>query len=73
MKKKDYYDGYLQEYKSRAKCQSNDKAVLQYDFLGNFISEFISVAEAARNLKKKDDSMIGKAAIGKEKQAYKFI
>ena len=39
VRKNDYFEGYLQKYKSRCKCKSNDITVLQYDFLGNFIQE----------------------------------
>jgi group I intron endonuclease len=70
VKKEDYYEGYLQKYKSRAKCKSNDKAVLQYDFLGNFIAEYISCAEAGRALGKKN---ISSAASGKDPQAHSYI
>ena len=73
VKKEDCCDDYIQKYKSRAKCKSNDKEVLQYDFLGNFIASHISAAEASRTLNKKDSTMIGKAAAGKEIQAYQYI
>jgi group I intron endonuclease len=70
VKKDDYYEGYLQKYKSRAKCKSNDKTVLQYDFLGNFIAEYISCAEAGRAIGKKN---ISSAASGKDPQAHSYI
>ena len=70
VKKDDYYDGYLQEHKSRAKCKSNDKAVLQYTFLGKLISEYMSCAEAGRAIGKKN---ISSAASGKDPQAHGFI
>ena len=70
VKKEDYFEGYLQKYKSRAKCKSNDKAVLQYDFLGNFISEYISCAEAGRAIGKRN---ISSAASGNDPQAHGFI
>lgn len=72
-KKEHYFDGYLQKFKSRAKCKSNDKEVLQYDNRGNFVKSYISCSEAARQLNKRNPSMIQKAAKGTEKQAYKFI
>ena len=51
VRKSDYYDGYLQKYKSKAGIKSNDKTVLQYDFNGNLLNTFISCAEAARVMK----------------------
>lgn len=70
VKKSEYYEGYLQEHKSRAKCKSNDKSVLQYDFLGNFINKYISCAEACRNIGKTN---ISSAAAGTDPQAHGFI
>lgn len=70
VKKADYYEGYLQEHKSRAKCKSNDKAVLQYDFSGNYIAEYISANEAGRALGKRS---VVEAANGKSPQAYGYI
>lgn len=70
VKKEDYFEGYLQKYKSRAKCKSNDCAVLQYDFSGNFIQEHISSAEAGRFFGGKT---VSKAANGKDKQAFGYI
>lgn len=72
VKKDDYYDGYLQKHKSRAKCKSSDKIVLQYTTKGEFISEYISASEAARQLNC-DKSTISGAARGKFKWAKKFI
>ncbi len=68
----EYFEGYLQKYKSRAKCKSNDKAVLQYDFLGNFIEEYISGGIAAKKYKC-DGSTITGAAKGKFPQGKGFI
>lgn len=70
VKKSDYYEGYLQKYKSRAKCKSNDKAVFQYDFLGNFIAEYNSCAEAGTALGRKT---VSSAAAGRDPQAYGYI
>lgn len=70
VKKEDYFDGYLQKYKSRAKCKSNDKTVMQFDFLGNFIAEYISCAEAGKHLKKGSPST---AANGRDPQLHGFI
>ena len=72
VKKNDYFEGYLQKYKSRCKCKSNDIAVLQYDFLGNFIQEWISASEAAR-FYKADPSLISGAANGKFNQGKEFM
>lgn len=73
VKKEDYYDGYLQKYKSRAKCKSNDKCVIQYDFLGNFVNKYISCSEAARQLELKSPSSINKAATGSLPHAHTYI
>lgn len=70
VKKENYFEGYLTKYKSRAKCQSNDKAVLQYDFLGNFIAEHISSSAAGRALGK---LTVGTAANGRDPQMYGYI
>jgi hypothetical protein len=70
VKKDLYYEGYLQKYKSRAKCNSNDKSVLQYDFLGNFISKYISCAEAGKALGK---ITVSSAASGRDAQLYGYI
>lgn len=51
VRKDDYYEGYIQKYKSRVKCKSNDKEVLQYTFLGDYVASYISCAEAKRILK----------------------
>lgn len=72
VRKENYFDGYLQKYKSRAKCKSNDKSVLQYDFLGNFIEEYISGAVAAKKYKC-DGSTITGAAKGKFPQGKGYI
>lgn len=70
VKEKDYYEGYLQKYKSRAKCTSNDKAVLQYDFSGNFINEYISCSQAGKALGRKT---VSTAANGRDAQLYGYI
>lgn len=70
VKKTEYYDGYLQEHKSRAKCKSNDKTVLQYDFLGNFIAKYISCSAAGKALGKKT---VSTAASGRDPQLYGYI
>lgn len=70
VKKEDYYEGYLQKYKSRAKCKSNDKEVLQYDFLGNYINSYISCEEAGRALNRKT---VCTAANGRDPQIYGYI
>lgn len=70
VKKSDYYEGYLQKYKSRAKCKSNDKTVFQYDFLGNFIAEYSSCTEAGTALGRKT---VSSAAAGRDPQAYGYI
>lgn len=70
VKKEDYYEGYLQKYKKRANCKSNDKIVLQYDFLGNFIKSYISCAEAGRALGRKS---VSTAASGRDPQLYGYI
>lgn len=70
VKKEDYFNGYLQKYKSRAKCKSNDKAVLQYDFLGNFVARYISCVEAGKALGKKT---VNTAANGRDPQLYGYI
>lgn len=72
VRKSDYYEGYLEKYKSRAKCKSNDKEVLQYDFSGKFVASYISAAEAGRQLNC-NSSLIVKAASGKERQGKGFI
>ena len=43
---------------------------MQYDFLGNFIAEYISCAEAGRVIGKKN---ISSAASGKDPQAHSYI
>ena len=73
VKKEDYFEGYLQKYKSRVKCKSNDKVVLQFDLEGNLLNSYISASEASRCLNKKNPSMINKAAAGTERWAYKYI
>lgn len=73
IKKKDYFEGYIEKYKSRVKCKSNDKTILQFDLEGNLLNSYISAAEAARCLNKKSSSMIGKAAAGSERWAYRYI
>ena len=75
VKESDYFDGYLQKYKSRAKCKSNDKEILQFDFDGDFIGKYISASAAAKqfNLKDLQGSIISKAATGKEIQGKGFI
>lgn len=72
---KDYYDGYLEKYKSRAKCKSNDKTVLQYSLSGDFINEYISVAEASRTIFNdiKCKSNIRLAASNKTTSAFGYI
>lgn len=70
VKKSEYYEGYLQKYHSRAKCKSNDRSVLQYDFGGNFIKEYISASEAGKALGGKT---VAGAANGKEKQFHGYI
>ena len=70
VKKSEYFEGYLEKYHSRAKCKSNDRAVLQYDFAGNFIKEYISAAEAGKAFGGKT---VAGAANGKEKQFHGFI
>jgi hypothetical protein len=72
VKKSDYYDGYLQKYKSRAKCKSNDKTIMQFSLEGKFIKEFISAAEAARELSC-DASTISGAAKGRFPHGKYFI
>lgn len=68
-----YFDGYIEKYKSRASCKSNDKAVLQYDFNGNFIKKYCSAAEAGREINGKDCGAVAKAASGGSKSAYNYI
>lgn len=70
VKKAEYFEGYLEKYHSRAKCKSNDRAVLQYDFAGNFIKEYISAAEAGKALGGKT---VAGAANGKEKQFHGYL
>lgn len=70
VKKEDYFEGYLSKYKSRAKCKSNDKTVLQYDFLGNFIAEYISCAAAGKALGK---LTVSSAANGRDSHLYGYI
>lgn len=70
VKKEEYYEGYLQKYHHRAKCKSNDRSVLQYDFAGNFIKEYISASEAGKALGGKT---VAGAANGKEKQSHGFL
>lgn len=72
VKKENYFEGYLQKYKSRAKCKSSDKEVLQFDFLGNKIAEYISGAEAARVLNINRNTITA-AASGRDPQAHGFI
>lgn len=72
VRKSDYYDGYLEKFKSRVKCKSNDKEVLQFDFSGKFIASYISAAEASRKMNC-NSSLINKAASGKERQGKGFI
>lgn len=71
VKKSDYFEGYLQKYKSRVKCRSNDKEVMQYDFLGNYINKYISAAEARRAMGNK--GYISGAAHGTAPQACGYI
>lgn len=48
------------------------KAVEQYSLTGDFIKEYVSIADAARAMKK-SDSMICNCCRGKIKSAYGFI
>lgn len=70
VKTSDYYEGYLLDFKSRCKCKSNDKYVLQYDFLGNFIAEYISCSEAGKALRK---GSVSTAANGRDPQLHGYI
>lgn len=75
VKKEDYYDGYLQKYKSRAKCKSNDKEILQYTLNGEFVASYISASDAAESIigDRKNNSNISKTASGKLRAAYGYI
>ena len=46
VRKRDYYEGYLQEHKSNCKHSACEKPVLQFDFLGNLISRYNNCVEA---------------------------
>lgn len=70
VRKSEYYNGYLQKYKSRAKCKSNDKSVLQFDLFGNLIKKYISCSEAGRQLNK---GSVSTAARGRDAILHGFI
>ena len=70
VKTSDYYEGYLSDMKSKCKCKSNDKCVLQYDFLGNFVAEYISCSVAGKALGK---GSVSTAANGRDPQLHGFI
>lgn len=72
VKKSEYFDGYFQKYNPNPNKISNDKTVLQYSCTGEFIKEYQSAAEAARNLHC-DGSTISGAAKGKFTHGKHFI
>ena len=71
VRKKDYYEGYLQKYKSHAKYGKKSKAVLQFSLDGIFISEYPSckLAKEALGL----TTSISKAAAGTQNQSAGYI
>ena len=72
VKKQDYYEGYLQKYKSAEQLKDKKtKEVLQYDFLGKYINSYSSCNEASRSLNKR--SSVSKAAAGVDPQAFNYI
>lgn len=62
--KENYTLEYLQQHYNNVKRASNDKEIMQFDLEGNFITSYISVAEAGRKLNC-DPSGIGYSALGK--------
>lgn len=70
VKKSDYTLTYIEDRKHLFKL--NNKEVLQYDFLGNFIKKFNSAKEASVELNCSSSS-INKAASGKAAQAKTYI
>lgn len=58
-------------YGTTGEKSHRSKRVYQYDLDGNFIDSFGSCREAARYLKK-DNTCIGKCALGKYKTAYNY-
>lgn len=80
IRERDYIDGCLEKYKSRAdqlKLLKSPKAVsckqiLQFDFDGNLINKYPSAKYAAK-IVNRDCSLIAKAARGKSNQAANFI
>lgn len=73
VKKEDYFNGYLEKYKSNCKHSDSEKPVLQFDFFGNKLNEYFSAKEASVNIKEGGHSMISKAASGKNPQAFGYI
>jgi hypothetical protein len=51
----------------------NSKKVIQYDKLGNYISEYSSILEAAEKTGQKNSTHIGRVCKGKRKSAGGFI
>lgn len=72
VKELDYFEGYLEKFKSRVNCKSNDKMVLQYSFIGELLAEWVSAAEASRHIGC-DGSTISGAAKGKFPHGKGFI
>lgn len=70
VRKSDYFEGYLEKYKSRAKCTSSDRSVLQYDFDGNLVNKFISCKQAGDSLGK---GSVSTAASGRDSQLHGYI
>ena len=70
VRKSDYFEGYLEKYKSRAKCTSSDRSVLQYDFDGNLVNKFISCRQAGDSLGK---GSVSTAASGRDSQLHGYI
>jgi len=71
VKKSDYYDGYLQKYKSNCKHSKSERPVIQFDFKGNMIKEYNSAKDASIGFG--NSSAIGKAASGKNPQGFGYI
>ena len=60
------------EHQRTSAAQRNGRTVGQYTVTGEFIKRFVSICEAAREVKG-NDSLICRCCLGKNKTAYGFI
>jgi hypothetical protein len=71
------YKNFIWRYENdvdlKPKQHSNNKPILQYSLLGEFIKEWKSASEAAEILFQKQSSSISDCLKGKTKKSYGFI